>query len=110
MLCGGRKVLETGIGKELWRLKMLVLKRRPGESVEIPSYGVAIKVARVVDSQSVWLWVDGKAYGPLREGGKLKIGDVTLCVTGFHGSKVKLGFDAPGNIKIMRTELVRRVA
>ncbi len=68
---------------------MLVLKRRPGESVEIPSYGVTIKVARVVDSQSVWLWIDGGSYGPLREGGKVKIGDVVLCVTGFHGSKVK---------------------
>lgn len=89
---------------------MLVLKRKPGESVEIPSYGVTIKVARVVDSQSVWLWVDGGSYGPFREGGKLKIGDVTLCVTGFHGSKVKLGFDAPKEIEILRTELVRRVA
>ena len=102
--------METGIGKELWRLRMLVLKRKPGESVEIPSYGVAIKVAKVVDSQSVWLWVDGKAYGPLREGDQLKIGDVTLCVTGFHGSKVKLGFDAPEDIKIMRTELLRGAA
>lgn len=89
---------------------MLVLKRKPGESVEILSYGVTIKVARVIDSQSVWLFVDGGSYGPLREGGKLKIGDVTLCVTGFHGSKVKLGFDAPKEIEILRTELVRRVA
>lgn len=89
---------------------MLVLKRRSGESVEIPSYGVTIKVARVVDSQSVWLWIDGGLYGPLREGGKLRIGDVVLCVTGFHGSKVKLGFDAPKEIEILRTELVRRVA
>lgn len=89
---------------------MLVLKRRPGESVEIPSYGVTIKVARVVDSQSVWLWVDGGSYGPLREGDKLKIGEVTLCATGFHGSKVKIGFDAPKDIEILRTELVRRVA
>jgi sRNA-binding carbon storage regulator CsrA len=31
-------------------------------------------------------------------------------VTGFHGSKVKLGFDAPGHIKIMRTELLRGAA
>jgi sRNA-binding carbon storage regulator CsrA len=89
---------------------MLVLKRKPGESVEIVSYGVTIKVARVVDSQSVWLWVDGKAYWPLREGGKFKIKDVVLCVTGFHGSKVKLGFDAPKGIKIMRTELLRGAA
>jgi len=89
---------------------MLVLKRKLGESVEIPSYGVTINVARVVDSQSVWLWVDGKAYGPFREGGKLKIGDVTLCVTGFHGSKVNLGFDAPKEIRIMRTELLRGAA
>ena len=89
---------------------MLVLKRRPGESVEIPSYGVTIKVARVIDSQSVWLVVRGESCGPLREGGKVKIGDVTLCVTGFHGSKVKLGFDAPGHIKIMRTELLRGAA
>lgn len=89
---------------------MLVLKRKPGESVEIVQYGVTIKVARVVDSQSVWLWIDGKAYGPLREGGKLKIGDVVLCVTGFHGSKVKLGFDAPKEIEILRTELLRGAA
>lgn len=89
---------------------MLVLKRKPGESVEIVQYGVTIKVAKVVDSQSVWLCVDGKAYGPLREGGKLKIGEVTLCVTGFHGSKVKLGFDATKEIEILRTELIRRVA
>ena len=89
---------------------MLVVKREPGESVESSSYGVTIKVARVVDSQSVWLWVDGGSYGPLREGGKLKIRDVTLCVTGFHGSKVKLGFDAPKEIEILRTELVRRAA
>lgn len=89
---------------------MLVLKRKPGESVEIPSYGVTIKVARVIDSQSVWLSVDGGSYGPLREGGKLKIGDVTLCVTGFHGSKVKLGFDAPKEIEILRTELLRGAA
>lgn len=86
---------------------MLVLKRKPGESVEIVQYGVTVKVARVIDSQSVWLWVDGVAFGPLREGGELKIGDVTLCVTGFHGSKVKLGFDAPNGIRIMRIELLR---
>jgi sRNA-binding carbon storage regulator CsrA len=89
---------------------MLVLKRRTGESVEIPSYGVTIKVARVVESQSVWLWIDGGSYGPLREGGKVKIGDVVLCVTGFHGSKVKLGFDAPKEVEIMRTELLRGAA
>lgn len=89
---------------------MLVLKRKPGESVEIVQYGVTVKVARVIDSQSVWLFVDGGSYGPLREGGKLKIRDVTLCVTGFHGSKVKLGFDAPKGIEIMRTELLRGAA
>ncbi len=88
----------------------MVLKRKPGESVEIVQYGVTLKVARVVDSEIVWLWVDGGSYGPLREGGKLKIGDVTLCVTGFHGSKVKLGFDAPKEIEILRTELVRGAA
>ena len=89
---------------------MLVLKRRPGESVEIPSYGVTIKVARVIDSQSVWLVVRGETCGPFRQGYKAKIGDVTLCVTGFHGSKVKLGFDAPACVKIMRTELLRGAA
>lgn len=89
---------------------MLVLKRKPGESVEIPSYGVTIKVARVVDSQSVWLVICGESCGPYRKGDQLKIGDVTLCVTGFHGSKVKLGFDAPKGIEIMRTELLRGAA
>ena len=89
---------------------MLVLKRRSGESVEIPSYGVTIKVARVVDSQSVWLVIRWESCGPVRKGDQIKIGDVTLCVTGFHGSKVKLGFDAPKEIEILRTELVRRVA
>lgn len=89
---------------------MLVLKRKPGESVEIPSYGVTVKVARVVDSQSVWLVIRGESCGPHRKGDQLKIGDVTLCVTGFHGSKVKLGFDAPKGIRIMRTELLRGAA
>ena len=89
---------------------MLVLKRKPGESVEIVQYGVTVKVARVIDSQSVWLVIRGESCGPLREGDQLKIGDVTLCVTGFHGSKVKLGFDAPKGIKIMRTELLRGAA
>lgn len=89
---------------------MLVLKRKPGESVEIVHYGVTIKVARVIDSQSVWLVIRGESCGPLRKGDQLKIGDVTLCVTGFHGSKVKLGFDAPKGIKIMRTELLRGAA
>ena len=89
---------------------MLVLKRKPGESVEMLGYGVTVKVARVIDSQSVWLVVRGESCGPLRKGDQLKIGDVTLCVTGFHGSKVKLGFDAPKGIRILRTELVRRVA
>lgn len=93
---------------------MLVLKRKPGESVEIPSYGVTVKVARVVDSQSVWLFVhickDGGTFGPLRQGDVINVHDVMICVTGFHGSKVKLGFDAPKEIEILRTELVRRVA
>ena len=89
---------------------MLVLKRKPGESVEIVQYGVTVKVARVVDSQSVWLVVRGELCGPFRQGYRAKIGDVTLCVTGFHGSKVKLGFDAPKGIKIMRTELLRGAA
>jgi sRNA-binding carbon storage regulator CsrA len=103
--------MASKVGRKLWRQKqVLVLKRRPGESVEIPSYGVAIKVARVIDSQSVWLVIRGESCGPYRKGDQLKIGDVTLCVTGFHGSKVKLGFDAPEGIKILRTELVRRVA
>ena len=89
---------------------MLVLKRKPGESVEILGYGVTIKVARVVDSQSVWLVVRGELCGPFREGYRAKIGDVMICVTGFHGSKVKLGFDAPACVKIMRTELLRGAA
>ena len=89
---------------------MLVLKRKEGEWVEIVQYGVTVKVARVIDSQSVWLWVDGKAYGPMREGEKLKIGEVTLCITGFHGSRVKLCFDAPKDIEILRSELLRGAA
>ena len=89
---------------------MLVLKRKPGESVEIVQYGVTVKVEKTADSQSVWLVVRGHVCGPLRQGYTLKIRDVTLCVTGFHGSKVKLGFDAPKEIEIMRTELLRGAA
>lgn len=89
---------------------MLVLKRKPGESVEILGYRVRVKVAKVIDSQSVWLVIGGETCGPYRKGDQLNVGDVVLCVTGFHGSKVKLGFDAPKGIKILRTELVRRVA
>lgn len=89
---------------------MLVLKRKPGESVEIVNYRVSVKVTRVIDSQSVWLFVDGVTFGPLRQGDAINVNDVMICVTGFHGSKVKLGFDAPKEIEILRTELVRRVA
>ena len=89
---------------------MLVLKRKPGESVEIVNYRVSVKVTRVIDSQSVWLFVDGVTFGPLRQGDAINVNDVTLCVTGFHGSKVKLGFDAPKEIEIMRTELLRGAA
>lgn len=89
---------------------MLVLKRKPGESVEIVNYRVTVKVARVIDSQSVWLFVDGVTFGPLRQGDAINVNDVMICVTGFHGSKVKLGFDAPKEIEIMRTELLRGAA
>jgi len=84
---------------------MLVLKRRQGEGVRIDQYGVTVRVLRVVDSQSACVAIDGRSYGPLRQGDQIKIKDVTLCVTGFHGSRVKLGFDAAKGIKIMRTEL-----
>ena len=84
---------------------MLVLKRRRGEGVRIDQYGVTVRVLRVIDAQSAWVAIDGRSYGPLRQGDRIKIKDVTLCVTGFHGSRVKLGFQAPEDIKIMRTEL-----
>ena len=89
---------------------MLVLKRRAGESVEILGHNVTVKVARVIDSQSVWLVVRGESCGLYRKGDQLKIGKVTLCVSGFHGSKVKLGFDAPAGIQILRSELLRGAA
>ena len=89
---------------------MLVLKRKPGESIEIVQYGVTVKVARVIDSQSVWLFVDGVTFGPLRQGDAINVNEVMFCVTGFHGSKVKLGFDAPKCIRIVRTELLRGAA
>jgi len=84
---------------------MLVLKRRRGEGVRIDQYGVTVRVLRVIDAQSAWVAIDGRSYGPLRQGDRIKIKDVTLCVTGFHGSRVKLGFDAPADITIMRSEL-----
>ena len=84
---------------------MLVLKRRRGEGVRIDEYGVVIRVVRVIDSQYAWVTIDGRSYGPLRQGDQIKIKDVLLCVTGFHGSRVKLGFDAPKDIAIMRSEL-----
>ena len=84
---------------------MLVLKRRRGEGVRIDQYGVTVRVLRVIDAQSAWFAIDGRSYGPLRQGDRIKIKDVTLCVTGFHGSRVKLGFQAPADITIMRTEL-----
>lgn len=92
---------------------MLVLKRRPGESVEIVQYGVVIMIDTVGDSvggKFVRLSINGEPTLELRKGDQLKIGDVTLCVTGFHDLKVKLGFDAPACVKIMRTELIRRAA
>lgn len=84
---------------------MLVLKRRRGEGVRIDQYGVTVRGLRVIDSQSAWVAIDGRSYGPLRQGDQVKIKDVTLCVTGFHGSRVKLGFDASADITIMRSEL-----
>ena len=84
---------------------MLVLKRRRGEGVRIDQYGVTVRVLRVIDARSAWVAIDGRSYGPLRQGDRIKIKDVTLCVTGFHGSRVKLGFQAPPDITIMRTEL-----
>ena len=84
---------------------MLVLKRRRGEGVRIDQYGVTVRVLRVIDAQSACVAIDGRSYGPLRQGDQIKIKDVTLCVTGFHGSRVKLGFQAPANITIMRSEL-----
>ena len=87
---------------------MLVLTRKPGESVEIVQYGVTVKIDAAGDSvggKFVRLSINGEPTLELRKGDQLKIGDVVLCVAGFHHSKVKLGFDAPKGIKIMRTEL-----
>ena len=92
---------------------MLVLKRGLGESVEIVQYELAVKVETMGNStrgRFVRLSKNGVLTDDLRKGEKIKIGEVTLCVTGFHRSKVTIGFDAPKDIEILRSELLRGAA
>jgi carbon storage regulator CsrA len=41
-------------------------------------------------------------------GETIRIGDVCLKVTGIQGSRVKLGFEGPSDIQILRGELVEQ--
>lgn len=45
-----------------------------------------------------------------REGESLKIdGDIEIIVLGIHGGQVKIGINAPTNIKVYREELYERM-
>ena len=39
-----------------------------------------------------------------KEGDRVLVGDAVVVVLGVHGGKVRLGFDAPPNVSILRQE------
>lgn len=93
----------------------LILTRKAGDSVRLEMLpGVFLKlIVAYVGGDQVKLEVmasDGSALSKrVNAGDDWAIGDeVKIRVIGIQFRQVKLGFDAPLNVKIVRTELLER--
>lgn len=83
----------------------LVLSRKGGQGVEFHDTATGFKsgltVLRVTGGD-VRMHFDGGQYAPM-------VGmDLEVSVIGLAKGQVKLGFNAPQTVKIMRTEIVNR--
>jgi len=43
-----------------------------------------------------------------KPGEKVNVGDITVTVVAVRGGRVKLGFEGPAEVRVLRTELVEK--
>jgi len=90
----------------------LLLTRHAGESVQLERDGViatvSINLLSYKHGVTLSSWVDGNGYATTVRVGHsygLPLG-VTLTVCSIQRGQTKLAFEAPAEVKILRTELV----
>lgn len=87
---------------------MLVLTRRPGQSIIIDN---AIKLTLTKsERRGIGLTVDGKRLPPKRSGDTFKIReDISVTVADARQSMVRLGIEAPKDVPVNREEVQERI-
>lgn len=88
---------------------MFVIKRKPGESVDVivGDYKYVVKLTKVVGGAHAWMSINGDLIGPLPVGHSVIIQDTyttTLLVLRIKGKSVTFGFEAPKEVVLRATE------